>query len=90
MHSEIPNCFWDGPQSFNVQGFDTQAKINIFYQLTLVSNNFVLISYLSGIYLESCFYGLGGGVQKTLRRKQTKEKHLKLKKKKQKEYKKIK
>ena len=87
MHSEIPNCFWDGPKSFNVQGFDTQAKINIFYQLTLVSNNFVLISYLSGIYLE---YGFMGGVQKTLRRKQTEEKHLKLKKKKQKEYKKIK
>ena len=46
-------------------------------QLTLFSNNRVLTSYLSGIYLESRFSWLWGGVQKTLkkRRKQTKEKH---------------
>ena len=29
----------------NVQGVDAQAKINDFYQLALLSNNLVLISY---------------------------------------------
>ena len=30
-------------KSFNLQDYDEQAKINIFYQLTLLSNNFVSI-----------------------------------------------
>ena len=53
------------------------------YQLTLLSNNQVLMSYLNGIYLESCFSWLGGGTQKTLkeRRKQTEKKFLKNEKK---------
>ena len=66
MQLEIPSCLGYSPKSFNVQGFYAQAKINIFCQLPLVSNNFVLISYLSGIYLGSWFYWLGGGVHKTL------------------------
>ena len=47
------------------------------------------MSYLSGIYLESCFFWFVGGMQKALknRRKQTEEKHSKKKKKKNKEYK---
>ena len=48
-----------------------------FYQLTMLSNTLVLMSYLSGIYLESWFSCFGGGVQKTLKkgRKQIEEKH---------------
>ena len=60
----------------------------IFSQFTLLSNNLVLTSYLSGIYLESWFSWLRGGVQKTSkkRRKQTGEKHSKVKRKKNEEY----
>ena len=56
--------------------------------MTLLSNNLVLTSYLSGIYLESWFSWLWGGVQKTSkkRRKQTEEKHWKVKRKKNEEY----
>ena len=39
------------------------------YKATLVSYNLVLMSYLSGICLESWFSWLGGGVQKTLKKK---------------------
>ena len=42
-----------GSKSFTVKGYDVQAKINVFSQLTLLSNNLLLTSYLSGIYLES-------------------------------------
>ena len=45
MQLEIPSCLGYGPQSLNVYGFDAQAKINIFYQLALLSNNLVLMSY---------------------------------------------
>ena len=60
-----------------------------FYQLTLLSNNHILMSYLSGIYLESRFSWLWGRMQKTLRkkRKQKEEKHWKTKRKKNEEYK---
>ena len=52
--------------------YKTQAKIDgFFYQLTLLSNNLVLISYLSGIYLEWWFSWLGAGVQETLQKKKT-------------------
>ena len=46
-----------------------------FSQLTLLSNTLVLTSYLSGIYLESWFSWLWGGLQKISkkRRKQTEE-----------------
>ena len=36
---EIPSCLGYGPQSLNIYGFDAQAKINYFYQLTLLSSN---------------------------------------------------
>ena len=67
-----------------------QAKINIFYQLTLVSINLVLLSYLSGLYLESWFSWLGGGMQKTLRkrRKRSEERQERMTRKKNVEYKK--
>ena len=45
MQLEIPSCLGYGPQYLNVYGFDAQAKINVFYQLALVSNNLVLMSY---------------------------------------------
>ena len=50
-----------------------RLKSMFFYQLTLLPNNIVLTSYLSGFYLEPWFSGLCEGVQKTLkkRRKQT-------------------
>ena len=42
---EILSYLAYGPKSLNMQGFDTQAKIDIFYQLVLLSNNLVLMSY---------------------------------------------
>ena len=55
-----------------------------FFQLTMLSNIIALMAYLSGVYLESWFSWLWGGVQKTLkkRKKQTEEKHWKVKRKK--------
>ena len=65
-----------------------KLKSMLFSQLTQLFSNLVLTSYLSGIYLESWFSWLWGGVQKTSkkRRKQTEEKHWKLKRKKNEEY----
>ena len=65
-----------------------KLKSIFFSELTLLSNNLVLMSYLSGIYLESRFLRLWGGVQKTpkKRRKQTEEKHWKVTRKKNEEY----
>ena len=65
-----------------------QLKSMFFPQLTLLCDNLVLTSYLRGIYLESWFSLLWGGVQKTSkkRRKQAEEKHRKVKRKKNKEY----
>ena len=65
-----------------------KLKSIFFSELTLLSNNLVLMSYLSGIYLESRFLRLWGGVQKTpkKRRKQTEEKHWKVTRKKSEEY----
>ena len=34
-----------GAKSLNVQGFDAQAKISVFSQLALLSNNIKLMSY---------------------------------------------
>ena len=45
MQLEIPNFLGYGLQILNVYGFDAQAKINDFYQLALLSNNLVLMSY---------------------------------------------
>ena len=45
MQLEIPSCLGYGPQNLNVYVFDVQAKINDFYQLALLSNNLVLMSY---------------------------------------------
>ena len=50
-----------------------------FYQITLLSNNHVLMSYLSGIYLESWFSWLDGWVQKTLKKKKKTHKRKTLK-----------
>ena len=60
-----------------------ELKSMFFPRLTLFSNNLALTSYLSGIYLESWFSWLWGGVQKTSkkRRKQTEENHRKVKRK---------
>ena len=53
-----------------------KLKSMFLVQLTLLSNNIVLTSYLNGIYLESWLSWLWGGVQKTSkkRRKQAEEK----------------
>ena len=45
MQLEIPGCLGYGPQNVNVNGFDAQTKINVFYQLTLLANNLVLMSH---------------------------------------------
>ena len=45
MQLEVPNCLGYGPQSLNIYGFNTQSKINVFYQLAVLSNNLVLMSY---------------------------------------------
>ena len=54
-----------------------RLKLMFFSQLTLLSNNLVLTLYLSVIYLESWFFWLWGGLQKTLKKskKQKEEKH---------------
>ena len=77
MQLEIPSCLGYDAKSFNVSGYDSQAKTNVFSKLTLLFNNLALMSYLTGIYLESWFSWLWGGVQKTWkkRRKQTEERH---------------
>ena len=45
MQLEIQSCLGYGPQSLNVKSFDAQAKINVFYQLTLLSNYLALMSH---------------------------------------------
>ena len=64
MQIEIPSCL-----GYGQDGYDAQAKINVFYQLTLLSNDLVFISYLylhmnwqfhSDIYIESWFSWLEG------------------------------
>ena len=57
--------------------FTYKPKSMFFYQLTVLSNNHVLMSCLSGIYFKSWFYWQEGWVQKTLikRTKQTEYKH---------------
>ena len=75
-------------KAFTYKATMYRIKPMFFSQLTLLSNNLVSTSYLSGIYIESWFSSLWEGVQKTLkkRRKQTDEKHWKVKRKKSKEY----
>ena len=50
-----------------------RLKSTSFYQLTLLFNNHILMSYLIGIYLESWFSWLGGGVQKTLKNEENRQ-----------------
>ena len=50
MQLKILSCLGYGPKTFKVQGYDAQAKTSVFIQLTLLSNNLVLMSYMS--YLE--------------------------------------
>ena len=68
-----------------------KLKSVLFPQLTLFSNNPALTSYLSGIYLESWFSWLWGGVQKASkkRRKQTVEKQCKVMRKENEDYEEI-
>ena len=57
-------------------------KSMLFYQLTLLSNNHVLMSYLTGIYFESWFSWLREGVRKHWKKKKTdRRKRLKKKRK---------
>ena len=81
-------CLGYGPKALTYRATMHKLKSMFLSQLALLSNNLVLTSYLSGIYLESWFSWLWGGVQKTSkkRRKQTEEKHWKLKRKKNEEY----
>ena len=72
MQLEIPSRLGYSPKSFNLKGYDAQAKI--FYQFRLLSNNHVLISYLSGIYLESWFSWLRRGLQKAWEKKENRQK----------------
>ena len=51
----------------------TYGKINVFHKLTLLSNNLVLISYLSDNYLKSWFSWLWLGVQETLKKKKRRD-----------------
>ena len=65
-----------------------RLKPMFFSQLTLLSNNLVLTSYLGGTHLESWFSWLGRETQKTLKKKKKADrKHWKMKRKKNKEYK---
>ena len=69
-------------QAFFFNVFSEKAPhLNAIKQLTLLSNNLALTSYLSGTYLESWFSWLSGGA-----RKHTEEKHWKMKRKKNEEY----
>ena len=55
---EIPRYLGYGPKALTYKAMMifAQAKINVFFsKLTLFTNNLVLKSYLSGIYLESWF-----------------------------------
>ena len=85
---EIPGCLGYDPKALTYKATMHKLKSMFFSQLTWLSNNLVLTSYLSGIYLESWFFWLWCGVQKTSkkRRKQTEEKHWKVRRKKNEEY----
>ena len=54
MQLEILSCSGYGTKSFNLWGFDAQCKIT-FDQLALLSNDPILMPYLSGIYLRMEF-----------------------------------
>ena len=84
---EIPSCLGYGPKSF-----DARIKINVLYQLALLSNNLVKILYMNGIYLELLFLGYGERCRKHWkeRRMLTKEKHWKIKREKTKNTEKVK
>ena len=47
-----------------------------FNQLIFLSNNTVLMSCLSGVYLELWFSLLEGGVQKTLKQEENRQKKI--------------
>ena len=63
-----------GPKALTYKATMHKLKSMFFSQLTLLSNNLVVTSYLSGIYLDSWFSWLWGK-EKKKRRKQTEEKH---------------
>ena len=60
-------------KSFKVQGYNAQVKTNVFCQLPLLSNNLVLTSYLSRIYLEYGSLGYGMECRKHRRKEEKKQ-----------------
>ena len=58
MQLEIPRCLGYGPKTLACKATTHRLKSMFFSQMTLLSNNFVLTSNLSCIYLESRFSGL--------------------------------
>ena len=87
IQQEIPRCLGYGPKALTCKATMHKLK-SMFFPNWHCSNNLVLTSYLSGIYLESWFSWLWDSVQKISkkRRKQTEEKHWKVKRKKNVEY----
>ena len=78
MQLEVSSCLGYCPKNFNVQGYDTQAKTNVFFQLTLLSNNLVLMSYLEWYLFRIVVFliiGKSAGNIENKKRKQTEEKH---------------
>ena len=69
MQVETPRCLGYAPKALTHKATMNTLKPMFFPQLTLLSNNFVLTSYLRGIYLESWFSWLWGGVEKTLKKR---------------------
>ena len=53
MQFEIPRCLGYGPKALTYKATMHWLEPMFFPQWTLLSNNLVLTSYLSGIYLES-------------------------------------
>ena len=75
MQLEILRCLGYGPKALMYKATTMYSlKSMLFSQLTMLSNNLILVLYLNGVYLESCFYWLWVGVQKTLKKSEKKKK----------------
>ena len=88
IEQEIRRCLENGSIALTYKATMHKLKSMSFYQLALLSNSLALKSYLSGIYLESWFSWLWGGMQKASeeRRKQAEENSWKVETKKNEEY----
>ena len=75
MQLEIPSCSGYGLEKALIYK-DTVPRLKSmsFYQLTLLSNNHVLMSCLIGTYLESRFLGYGEGCRKHLKKEEKRQK----------------